>query len=201
MTVPDVVKKAIEYSSLTDYVPQHAPPVILKLAADGAFDGPVTSDVDLERCLHTGTMDVITFYAEAYRSGNDVSLILHPQDFAVIAQTTDLVRAKVPVTPRSARIRSMAKSSDSLPIPKILMPIFTPAIAPLTAASDNAVKDTVSEGSSSNLDDNWEDVVHPRTWRNKMQLPVHRVLMTKPMRHFHRRPIHCPQPQLQSESK
>ena len=90
-TVPDVIKKAIEQSPLTDYVPQHAPPGVLKLRADGAFDGPVISDADLEGCLRTGTMLVITFYAEAYRSGNEVGLVLHPVDFLVIGQTTDLV--------------------------------------------------------------------------------------------------------------
>ena len=90
-TVPDVVKKAIERSSLTDYMPQHAPPGVLKLKANGAFKGPVISNAGLEGCLRTGTMLVITFYAEAYRSGNEVSLVLHPVDFVVIGQTTELV--------------------------------------------------------------------------------------------------------------
>jgi len=41
------------------------------------------------------------------------------------------------------------------------MLIFTPVVAPLTPTSDNVVKDTVGERSSSNLNNDWEDVVPP----------------------------------------
>jgi len=119
-TEPDVVKKAIEQSPLTDYMPQHAPPGVLKLRADGVFEGPVISDVDLEGCLRTGTMLVVTFYAEAYRSGNEVNLILHPIDFAVIGQTTDLVRPNIPVTPRNIRIRRTPSDTPKIPRPDFI---------------------------------------------------------------------------------
>jgi len=150
-TVPDIVKKAIEQSTLTDYVPHHAPPVVLKLGADGTFDGPVVADADLEGSLRTDAMLVITFYAEAYRSGNGVSLILHPQDFAVIGQTMNRVRKNVPVTPRTARIRRFAA-------PKIPMPMFTS----VSRLSHLRVKIWRSNaGSSSSNVEDWEEVLQP----------------------------------------
>lgn len=91
-SVSHLVKRALAQSpALRGYIPQHAPPVILKLGSEGAFDGPITSDADLEGCMRSGTVVVVTFYVEAYRNGNDVNVVLHPQDFAVVGQTTAVV--------------------------------------------------------------------------------------------------------------
>jgi len=63
------------------------------------------------------------------------------------------------------------------------MPIFTPVVAPLMPTSDNAVKDTVVEGSSSNVNDNWEDVVHPTDWAGQ-DVVGNAKSMTERMRRF-----------------
>jgi len=151
-TVPDIIKKAIEQSTLTDYVPHHAPPVVLKLGADGTFDGPVVADADLEGSLRTDAMLVITFYAEAYRSGNGVSLILHPQDFAVIGQTMNRVRKNVPVTPRTARIRRFAGSSSSSNVEdweEVLQPTGSPGDEVPSPGVDDQTDVTLSSSTES----------------------------------------------------